>query len=339
MIILNTYEPKILPVVPKSEWREPSVSMPRNWLGHKEWHTEFVITAKTKAGYTLWRGVFQDRDDADAFLYAAVRGTLRVEWALHDLPDPIYSPGFYPDELIVWQFAVTSYYTSGTSWTVPSDWNNSSNIITAIGGGADGTGGSFDGKTSTAGPGGGAGACSRITNQSYTPSASRTRQIGASGTDTFLKDDGNSTNAILAKGTTSSTGGASGSGTGSTKYSGGNGAAVSGANGGGGGGAASYTANGSSGSGSSGGASGSSASAGSAGTELGSGNGAGGGGNGGTSGGGGNNGGNYGSGGGGGAQGSGVPTAAGLGRGGLLVVEHTPAAASMNKGFNMPNGW
>lgn len=328
MIILNAYEPKILPVVPKSEWREPSVSMPRNWLGHKEWHTEFVITAKTKAGYTIWRGVFQDRDDADAFLYAAVRGTLRVEWALHDLPDPIYSPGFYPDELIVWQFAVTSYYTSGTSWTVPSDWNNSNNEIVAIGGGGNGQNGAAGytvDKTyypGAPGTGGGGGACSKITNQTYTAGASRTMAIGSAGADTSLKQNDNTTNAVLAKagspGASGGTGGQASSGTGATKYSGGNGVSA-------GGGAASTTANGSNPT------SGDGAGTGANGTGLGSGYGSGGGGaaNGG-------NAGNYGGGGGGGAGDEGP---GGVGRAGLLVITHTPAAAAMNKGFNMPNGW
>lgn len=338
MIILSAYEPKILPVVPKLEWREPSVYMPKNVFGHKAWHTEFVITAKTKAGYTIWRGVFQDRDDADAFLFAAVRGTLRVEWALHDLPDPIYSPGFYPDELIVWHFAVTTFYTSGTSWTVPSDWNNSSNEIVAIGGGGNGAAGSYDvimGKDTFpgyCGGGGGGAACAVITNQTYTPGASRVMSIAAAGADTTLRIDANTSNAIVAKGGAAGSvvaggaGGTAAASTGSVKYSGGTGEdAVTNVSTGRGAGAASTTANGSMPT------SGDGAGQGANGTGLGSGYGSGGGGaaNSGTAG-------NYGAGGGGGLPNGGV---AGLGSPGLLKVTHTPASAAMNKGFNIPNGW
>lgn len=345
MIILRPYELKIYPVVPRSEWREPSLSMPRDMFGNPEWSVLFNVSAWLD-GCEVWKGWFESRDDADAFLWAAVTRTLHIQRSLCHIPNPIWSPGWYKDEDIVWQYATTNYFTSGTSTTIPSDWNSASNTITAIGGGANGADGTFDGKTGYAGVGGGGGACSRVTNQSYTASASRTRQIGASGTDTFLKDDGNSTNAVLAKGAGSAgtqAGGDAASGTGTTKYSGGNGYAVSAADGGGGGGAASATANGSNATGTGGANSGSGASGGSAntngsaGTELGSGYGAGGGGGAGTGANVGKNGGNYGGGGGGGSAG-GSTIAGGVAAGGLLVMEYTPAAG-MKTGFNMPNGW
>lgn len=346
MIIIRPYEPKIYPVVPRSEWREPSLSMPRDQFGNPEWRTVFVISAKTMDGKVFWKGYFDDRDDADAFLYAGVTRTLRMERALHDLPSPIWSPGFYPDELIIWHYAVTTYYTSGTSTTIPSDWNNANNTITGIGGGGNGTAATFDGKSGAPGNGGGGAALSIISNQTYTPGATRTRQIGGAATDTFFKADNNSTNALVAKGgenaSGSGLGGSAASGTGSTKYSGGNGAAGSGADGGGGGGAAGSAANGSNGSspghgGNSGdGASGGAADAnGANGTGLGSGYGSGAGGGGGTSGGPGKNGGNYGGAGAGGSMNSG---AAGNGIGGLLVVTHTPVTGT--KAFRaMSDGW
>lgn len=347
MIILTPYSPRIYPVVSQREWREPSLSMPRDFLGNPEWWTRFTVSAATQDGKVFWKGTFESRDDADAFLFAAVKHTLRVERALHDLPRPMWSPGFYPDDLIVWQYATINYFTSGTSTTIPSDWNNSINTITAIGGAGSAGSSTFDGKNWTSANGGGGGACSRISNQSYTASATRTRQIGAADQDTFLKADDNSTNAILAKGGTAysggGSGGAAGSGVGTTKFSGGNTGSSSGAQGGGGGGAASYTANGNSGSGTGGGNSGSGAGGGSTGgiggngTELGSSNGAGAGGGGGDGAGGGN-GGNYG--GSGGGAGAGAGAAGGTSRGGILAMEYTPAAASsMKNAFNIPNGW
>jgi hypothetical protein len=53
------------------------------------------------------------------------------------------------------------YLTSGTTWTVPSDWNNSSNTIECIGGGAAGDKGN---DTPGIGAGGGGGAYSRSVN-------------------------------------------------------------------------------------------------------------------------------------------------------------------------------
>ena len=43
--------------------------------------------------------------------------------------------------------------TSGSTWTVPSDWNNSSNSITAIGAGAAGTAGGNGGAGGSGNPG------------------------------------------------------------------------------------------------------------------------------------------------------------------------------------------
>src|SRR3989344_5177773 len=72
---------------------------------------------------------------------------------------------------------VQTYLTSGTSWTVPSEWNSSNNSIEVIGGG--GGGGTSNG--SSAGTGGGGGGYSKVTNQSLTPGASVTYAVGAGG--------------------------------------------------------------------------------------------------------------------------------------------------------------
>jgi hypothetical protein len=69
------------------------------------------------------------------------------------------------------------FIISGTSWTVPSDWNSSNNTIETIGGGGGG-GAASNGKISSAG---GGGAYSKITNLSLTASNSVTLQVGAGG--------------------------------------------------------------------------------------------------------------------------------------------------------------
>jgi hypothetical protein len=141
------------------------------------------------------------------------------------------------------------FLTSGTTWTVPSDWNSSDNTIEVIGGGGGGAqGNQFGGNP---GGGGGGGAYSKISNLSLTPLASVTIQIGAagaensSGGDTWFNGASLGASSVGAKGgvgassTFGQNGGDASSGIGTTKYSGGNGGtSISGVHGGGGGGAA-----------------------------------------------------------------------------------------------------
>lgn len=70
------------------------------------------------------------------------------------------------------------FIVSGTTTTVPSDWNSASNSIDCIGGGASGV--PSDGSTFNA-PGGGAGAWARGTNVTLTPSATINCAVGAGG--------------------------------------------------------------------------------------------------------------------------------------------------------------
>ena len=66
--------------------------------------------------------------------------------------------------------------TSTTNWTVPANWNNSSNKIEAIGGGA---GGRFG--TPTSNLGGGGGAYAYTNNVTLTPGASVGVHVGSGG--------------------------------------------------------------------------------------------------------------------------------------------------------------
>lgn len=69
------------------------------------------------------------------------------------------------------------FLISGTTWTVPNDWNSLNNSIEAIGGGAAGG----NGTDSSAGGGGGGGEYRKITNITLTPGAICNIQIGAGG--------------------------------------------------------------------------------------------------------------------------------------------------------------
>lgn len=93
----------------------------------------------------------------------------------------------------------------------------------------------------------GGGALSYSNNISVTPGESLTVVIG---TDSYIQRS--STNLVLAKGGSGSTGGQASSGVGQVKYSGGNGGSTSTYGGGGGGGAAGYSGGGGSGNGANG---------------------------------------------------------------------------------------
>jgi hypothetical protein len=117
--------------------------------------------------------------------------------------------------------------TSGTSWTVPKDWNSSNNTIEAVGAGGAGnynTGG------------GGGGAYAKITNLSLTAGNSITYQAG-SAKDSYFNGSSCAAASICAKAASGITGGSASSSVGTVKYAGGNGT-YSGYWTGGGGGAA-----------------------------------------------------------------------------------------------------
>lgn len=280
MIILpdrNTPRARLLLPVPVSEWREPSQRS--SFLGMR-----FRLTARLHDGHIAWRGWFDDRGDADAFLYALASGSLGVERALWRLPTPHWHPDL--NEGVVYEFTSTAYLTTGaTNITAPSDWNSSNNFIHCIASGGSGAGGTNGG--AGGGNGGGGGAWSRVDNLSMTPgSTTLYMSIGAgktggaqgtggtAGDDTWVNKSANSapgstSDGALAKGGGAGTvgsgsqpaGGAAASGVGSSKQSGGSGSNIaSSANAGGGGGGAGGPngagANGSNASGANGGAGG-----------------------------------------------------------------------------------
>jgi hypothetical protein len=249
------------------------------------------------------------------------------------------------------------YLTSGSSWTVPADWDSSRNSIECIGGG--GNGGTAAGQT---GGGGGGGAYAKRTHITLTPSSSVAYAIGGAGGATWFNGTaGAGNNSCQANGGGSGVAGGAGAGgavVNGTGFSGGNGGTTSGfsgqAGGPGGGGAGGPSGAGVAGTGSTGGSAGGkaggagSAGAGGAGagesgtggtgTNLGGGTGSGGGGGGGsTTGSAGGTGGLYGGGGGGGG-GNNFPRSednpdpqvangpGGAGRQGLIIIKYGFAA-------------
>ena len=121
--------------------------------------TRWSLTARLDDGHPLWRGWFDDRDDADAFLWAAANGTLLYERALWDLPGrlgrpdfahlldwdrPTYTGAWRPDlgEHLRYDLLSTLTVSSPTgseqSVTIPASWSNTNNVIKAIGSGGPG---------------------------------------------------------------------------------------------------------------------------------------------------------------------------------------------------------
>ena len=240
-----------------------------------------------------------------------------------------------------------AFLTSGASWTVPNDWNNSNNTIEVIGGG----GGGFTGGFSVGTSGGGGGAYSKITNLTLVGGNPVTYQVGSgggigtNGGDTYFNGTGATCSAqsVCAKGGNTGAnagvggiGGSSASGIG-TGNSGGNGASAAGGAGGGGGGAggpngvgnngvqsvsAAVGGSGDAGFGGSGGTFGAPGGPGGNGTEFDTSHGSGGGGGAGSnSGQAGGTGGNYGGGGGGGGR---LANVSGSGAQGIIVITYTP---------------
>ena len=248
----------------------------------------------------------------------------------------------------------TIFLTSGTSWSVPTDWNSTGNTIEVIGGGGGG-GGASALFPASGGGGGGGGAYAKISNLALTPNASVTYQIGSAGAggsigsaggDTYFNGTGSTcaSQSVCAKGgsgggfpTAGSGGIGSGASIGTTVYAGGSGISGSSVGGTGGGAAGRVGAGrnsvqlaGGAGDTGSGGAGGGAVSSGASGAEWATGYGSGGGG-------GyvgsntvGTTGGNYGAGGGGGGRRISLSTTGGNGSQGLIVITYTPAVTATN---------
>lgn len=234
--------------VAKSEWRESSQAQKKDQLGNQD-KTLFRVQARVNDGAIIWTGWFEDRFDADAFLFSVATGNILNERALWKLCYPewhpdicisaIYeyhalvflsaypgevqewivpsdwsAPGFSPYESLLAFSSSPTYVTSGTSDTVASNWNNSNNKVEGIGGGN----GNLN-QTGINGGGSGGGAYSLKSNISLTPSGSVSYQVGiANGTagsgttptgNTYFKD---SSTLIAAGGSPATNSGSTGIG-------------------------------------------------------------------------------------------------------------------------------
>ena len=99
------------------------------------------------------------------------------------------------------------FIISGTSWTVPLDWNSANNSIETIGGGGGGQSANPD----FAGSGGGGGGYSKISNLSLSGGGSITVQVGAAGSPNSAGGDTYFNGINLAASSVGAKGGAAGS--------------------------------------------------------------------------------------------------------------------------------
>jgi len=186
MIILpdkNIPRAKFLIPLQDKEWKTPSQ---RASLYSDENQTRFRLTAKTHDGVIMWRGWFDDRADADAFLYALATGTLHIERELWRMPTPAWHPGIA--EELSYEFATTVFLTTtgSNTYSVPSDWNSANNTVETVGAGAGGGGGSG----SNGGGGGAGGGYSKATNVSLTGGGSASYTVGVKGTGGSVSGNG-----------------------------------------------------------------------------------------------------------------------------------------------------
>ena len=231
MIILpdrNIPKSKFLMPVNKKEWMPSSQAIFKDEFGNDSIRTFFVVKAVLNDGFVKWKGTFFDRDDFDAFLFSIATGTLKYERHLWKLCFPEWHPDI--GENLSYEFASFTYITStssGLSYTIPTDWDNSNNFIDCIGGGGSGCAFNSTNSNSRA-SGGGGGAWARRTNYETSPSTVIGYTVatgGAAKTDSAANltevggDSGGGT--VFGASVVSATGGGGGNGATNTTASGG----------------------------------------------------------------------------------------------------------------------
>lgn len=233
----------------KRVWDQPSQRRDHKSIPDQ---TRFRLTARLNDGAIAWKGWFDDREDADEFLWAMATGRLPYERELWRLPTPWWGPDL--GERLSYEFDTVTFLTSGAvydgstqNWNVPPDWS-STNSVECIGGA--GAGFTPISGVASGSEGGGGGAYAKKSGVVLTPGGTTIYSIGAggwnqsgagvSGAQTWFQDPATTVLAAAGRGGgNGDIGGAVADCVGDVKFAGGNGAYISsygGAGGGGGGG-------------------------------------------------------------------------------------------------------
>ena len=184
MIILpdkNIVRTKFLMPVPEKQWRTPSQAQPKDVFGVEN-HTRFHVTAKLNDGHPVWRGIFESRDDFDAFIWAIITKKLKYQRELWNLPTPSWNPELGVELTYIWAVSVYVVTPTGslTTFPFPADYNSSNNSIECIG--AGGSGGVSRSSSTRGGLGGGGGGYSKALNVSSGGASTTSYQLGTGGT-------------------------------------------------------------------------------------------------------------------------------------------------------------
>jgi hypothetical protein len=228
MMLIGRSEPRILLPVPKWDWREPSIALPKDQFGRQD-RTRFKLELWHRDGRLVDLQWLDDRDEFDAALYRVL------------IEEP------HADLVPMWATVVTLTGTAGSNqvYNVPLDWDSANNTVECIGGGA--SGGAARQATRRVGTGGGSGGYGLDNDHVLTPGGTATYQLGAGGvgvttpgtTTTINGNDGGDTwfdgttyagASVGALGgqngvgsTTDANGGAGGGGKGDASFTGGRG--------------------------------------------------------------------------------------------------------------------
>lgn len=162
---------KFLMPLRRNQWQAPSLAQPKDMFGNENCQRWRIRARQRSTNWIVWQGWFDDREDADAFLYALIAGSLDYERALWDLPVETWpgqwSPDMYPD--LAYEFASLVFLTTPTgsnqTYTSAVDWNNSNNQVETIASGGSGAARQAPGNAHATGAG--AGAWNKILNFTF----------------------------------------------------------------------------------------------------------------------------------------------------------------------------
>lgn len=172
---------RVLMPLPRASWL-PSQRARIHGIENAQY---WIIDAVTSDGVRYWRGCFEDRDDADAFLWAMARTACgeKIPRDIARLPQrpsgphlPLWCHWFpakhygewrpdFIDLPLRYEFLSADFVTTigSSTYTSKGDWTNTGNFVFTVGAGA--SGGTVPGTGH--GTGGGAGACNSAADFSF----------------------------------------------------------------------------------------------------------------------------------------------------------------------------